>query len=54
VSLVLPSGELRDRVETAIVAHILADEWERLQQIETLERRQWQETLAKLGKVASA
>ena len=50
----IPASELRDRVETAIVQHIPADEWARLQRTEALERAQWQDMLAKLGKVASA
>jgi hypothetical protein len=41
----VPATELRNRIEQAILSHIPAGEWERLQNIERLERDQWQATL---------
>jgi hypothetical protein len=45
----IPAPELRDRVRRAITAHIPADEWERLQQIESLERETVERVFGQLG-----
>jgi hypothetical protein len=45
----IPAPELRNRVETAILEHVPADEWERLQHIERLEQEQWRGVLKKLN-----
>jgi hypothetical protein len=50
----IPPSELRHRVESAIVQHIPTAEWERLRQIEALEREQWQALLAALNPQESA
>jgi hypothetical protein len=42
----IPADELRSRLRQAIERHIPAGEWERLQNIEEIERRQWNETMA--------
>jgi len=39
---------LRDRLEAAILQHIPRGEWERLQEIERLEKQQWEAMLEKL------
>lgn len=45
----LPPTELRRRVRTAIESHIPQDSWERLQQVEQLERDQWTNLLSQVG-----
>jgi hypothetical protein len=45
----IPARDLRDRLEQVILHHIPADEWERLQRIERLEREQWQAMVDALG-----
>lgn len=42
----IPATALRDRLERAIAKHIPAEQWDRLRQIERLERDRWHETMA--------
>ena len=44
----IPVTVLRDRLEAAILQHIPRGEWERLQEIERLEKQQWEAMLEKL------
>lgn len=48
----LPATELRRRVRDAIESHIPSGEWERLQELEELERGQWNEVMAALSVVS--
>lgn len=45
----LPATELRQRVRDAIETHIPAGEWQRLQEIEEMEHKQWGSFMAKLN-----
>jgi hypothetical protein len=45
----LPSTELRRRVREAIESHIPADEWERLQNVERIEKEQFQGFIDSMG-----
>jgi hypothetical protein len=45
----VPAPELRARIEQAILQHIPAGEWEYLQKIEELERKQWNEVIGKFS-----
>ena len=42
----IPAERLRERLEQAILAHIPAGEWERLQRVEELEQRTWRQFVA--------
>ena len=42
----IPATALRERLKAAITSHIPMDRWERLRQIEELERERWELTLA--------
>jgi len=48
----VPADALREMVELAIVSHIPSGEWERLKNIERLERDTWKEFVGKLRGVA--
>jgi hypothetical protein len=50
----IPAPDLRERVEQAIRAHVPSAAWERLQQIERLERTQWHDTLAAMHDTLAA
>jgi hypothetical protein len=42
----IPADSIRHRLTDAIMQHIPADEWARLEEVERIERTQWQETMA--------
>lgn len=44
----LPPTELRRRVRAAIESHVPSDSWERLQQVEQLERDQWSSLISQV------
>ena len=44
----VPADTLRGMVEGAIKAHIPSEQWARLQEIETVEKRQWHEVMGRL------
>ena len=45
----IPANVLRQMVEDAILGHIPADEWARLQAVEKAEKKSWQSVMAKIG-----
>ena len=44
----IPANVLRQMVEDAIVSHIPADQWKRLQAVEVKEKKNWQNFMAKI------
>lgn len=50
----IPAPALRKQLEEAIVAHIPADEWDRLRVIEEAERQSWQQVLDQMNGSAAA
>lgn len=45
----IPATELRERVDMAIRRHVPAGEWERLKEIESVEREQWNSVMESLS-----
>ena len=49
----LPPGVIRERLRDEIMQHVPSDEWERLKEVEAIERETWEQTIGTLRREGS-